>query len=53
MAEESGKNEKAALYRALQMVTNAMDFIDGECDVPEAAVHLDLARHELTKALSD
>jgi hypothetical protein len=51
MSETKGASDNDAIRRALQLVTEALDVLDGGAGAPNAAAHLSLAQEELRQAL--
>jgi hypothetical protein len=52
MSDGKEKRIRAALERALRLVTEAMDVLDANEGPPDAAEHLELARQRLYERLS-
>jgi hypothetical protein len=52
MVNESKAKGTAAIRRALMLVTEAMDILDGHAGPPDAAAHLALAQQTLREELS-
>jgi len=52
MANESNDRRMLALKRAMALVTEAMDLLDGHQGPPEAAAHLELAQQQLREMIT-
>ena len=51
-AEQNGNGGTAAIKRAAELISEALDLLDGHGGPAEAAAHLDLALQRLREALT-
>jgi hypothetical protein len=52
MSETNEGSNSDAIRRALQLVTEAMDVLDGHGGPPDAVAHLSIAQDQLRRALN-
>jgi len=53
MSDRGGPANSDAIRRALQLVTEAMDLLDGHGGAPDASAHLSIVQEQLRQALRE